>query len=85
MHAINCALFDILPLTFTYIQFNFIFNRFIDEIAALLDGLEKRQAALDQENTELKKDLAAAKAQIEEGDKLRADLEERLAKNQPQS
>lgn len=44
------------------------FHRVLDEVWVLLDALEKRQASLEQENQELKKELEDAKALIKQGD-----------------
>lgn len=60
------------------------FNSFVQEISDLLFGLEKRQTVLERENVELRKELAEAKAKIEEGDKERAELSEKLAKAEHQ-
>ena len=57
-------------------------NSFIKEVSDLLDGLEKRQNALEKENAELKEELALAKALIEEGNKVKDELIEKLSKAQ---
>jgi cell division protein FtsB len=59
-------------------------NSFIKEVSDLLDGLEKRQNALERENAELKKELDLAKALIEEGNKAKDELIEKLSKAQQQ-
>lgn len=51
---------------------------FVEDLTKLLDDLEKRQNTLDRENAELKKELAVAKAKIEEGEKERAEMSEKL-------
>eukprot|EP00956_Cyclotella_meneghiniana_P014035 scaffold20782_cov55-Cyclotella_meneghiniana.AAC.4 len=43
-------------------------DKVLDEVWVLLDSLEKRQASLEQENQELKKELEEAKALIKHGD-----------------
>ena len=51
-------------------------------MSVLLDALEKRQLALERENAQLKEELSAANTLIEEGDKAREDLIEKLSKAQ---
>jgi centromeric protein E len=52
---------------------------FVEDLTKLLDDLEKRQNTLELENAELKKELAAAKVKIDEGDKERAEMLEKLS------
>eukprot|EP00804_Cyclotella_cryptica_P012215 CCRYP_018226-RA/>CCRYP_018226-RA protein AED:0.27 eAED:0.27 QI:82/1/1/1/1/1/3/477/800 len=54
----------------------------LKEVSVFLVALEKRQRALEQENAQLKEDLALANTLIKEGDKAREELTEKLAKAQ---
>lgn len=54
----------------------------LKEVSILLEALEKRQLALESENAQLREDLAAATALIEEGDAARDALIEKLAEKQ---
>ena len=54
----------------------------LKEVSVLLNALEKRQLALEWENAQLKEELSAANTLIEEGDKAREELIEKLSKAQ---
>lgn len=53
-------------------------RRILKEVSVLLDALEKRQLALENENKQLREDLAGAANMIEEADAARLMLEQRL-------
>jgi hypothetical protein len=54
-------------------------RRILKEVSVLLEALEKRQLALENENKQLREDLAGAANMIEEADAARLILEQRLA------
>jgi len=54
----------------------------LKEVSILLDALEKRQLELEQENAQLREDLAEATNMIEEGEAARKLLQEKLIENE---
>lgn len=59
--------------------FDFERHRILQEVAVLLEALEKRQLELENENKQLKNDLAEAVELIEEAESSRQILEKRLS------
>ncbi len=62
--------------------FSFETKSLLKEVSVLLEALEKRQIELEQENSQLREDLAEATNMIEEGEKERKVLQEKLAEKE---
>lgn len=61
-----------------FVLFGFARHRILQEVAVLLEALEKRQLELENENKQLKNNLAEAVELIEETEAARLILEKRL-------
>jgi hypothetical protein len=66
-------------LFLTILFFCFALHRILQEVAVLLEALERRQLELENENKQLKNDLAEAVQLIEDAEEARLLLEKQLS------